>query len=108
MKVLVIDDDVNVLDFLKTFFDHLNHETVTTASPIEGLKKLVTEEPDLVLLDIMMPEKDGLTVLKEIKEIDTQVTVVMITAYKNILAPTIRKNKSPAHFLILTVDDDVP
>lgn len=82
MRILAIDDDTEVLEFLKTFFTTLGHETILTSSSAEGLKQLVLTPPDLVLLDIMLPEKDGLTVLKEIKEIDKNVPVVMITAYK--------------------------
>jgi DNA-binding response OmpR family regulator len=83
MRVLVIDDDPDVLEFLKTFFENLGNEIMLTSSAKEGLKQVVVNQPDLVLLDIMMPEKDGLTMLKEIKELDKEVPVVIITAYKD-------------------------
>lgn len=83
MRVLIVDDDQEVLEFLKTFFENLGHETVTAGSSKEGLRQVVVAPPDLVLLDIMMPEKNGLVVLKEIKEIDKEVPVAMITAYKD-------------------------
>jgi DNA-binding response OmpR family regulator len=83
MRILVIDDDPDVLEFLKSFFDNLGHETILTTSPKEGLKQLVVNQPDLVLLDIRLPEKDGLEVLKEIKDIDRQAQVAMITAFKD-------------------------
>jgi DNA-binding NtrC family response regulator len=83
MKVLVIDDDPDVLEFLSAFFKNLGHTIVLKDSAKEGLKELVINQPDLVLLDIMMPDKDGLTVLKEIKEIDRDTPVAMITAYKD-------------------------
>ncbi|MBN1621041.1 MAG: response regulator [Endomicrobiales bacterium] len=83
MRVLVIDDDPFVLEFLKTFFENLKHEVILVDSSEEGMKKLVTEQPDLVLLDIMLPKKDGITLLKEMKEIDKEVSIAMITAYKD-------------------------
>lgn len=83
MKVLVIDDDPDVLEFLSAFFTNLGHKVVLKDSAKEGLKELVVNQPDLVLLDIMMPDKDGLTLLKEIKEIDKETPVAMITAYKD-------------------------
>lgn len=83
MRVLVIDDDKLVLEFLRVFFEGLKHEVILVNDPADGLKKLVVEQPDLVLLDIILPGKDGLTLLKEIKEIDKEVSVAMITAYKD-------------------------
>ncbi|MGA2090585.1 MAG: response regulator [Endomicrobiales bacterium] len=83
MRILVIDDDPDVLDFLKTFFTSLNHEVVTHNNAQDGLKALVSIVPDLVLLDIMLPQKNGLELLKEIKELDSKVPVAMITAYKD-------------------------
>jgi two-component system response regulator MprA len=83
MKVLVIDDDADVLEFLKAFFTNLGHSVVLKDNAKDGLKEVVVNQPDLVLLDIMMPEKDGLTLLKEIKDLDKDMPVAMITAYKD-------------------------
>src|SRR3989304_4180589 len=83
MRILIIDDDADVLDFLKAFFENLGHVCMLADSAKEGLKQLVLNPPDLILIDIMMPEKDGITLLKEVKEIDKEVTVAMITAYKD-------------------------
>jgi len=83
MKVLVIDDDPDVLEFLRAFFKNLGHDVVLKDSAKEGLREVVLNQPDLVLLDIMMPDKDGLTLLKEIKDVDKEVSVAMITAYKD-------------------------
>ncbi|MHB9155883.1 MAG: response regulator [Endomicrobiales bacterium] len=83
MRILIIDDDQDVLEFLKTFFGNMGHEAVLASTSKEGLRQVVVNPPDLVLLDIMMPEKDGLVVLKEIKEVDKEVPVAMITAYKD-------------------------
>jgi CitB family two-component system response regulator MalR len=83
MKVLVVDDDPFVLDFLKSFFENLKHDVTLVDNPADAMKKLVVEQPDLVLLDIMLPGKDGLVLLKEMKEIDKDVSIAMITAYKD-------------------------
>ena len=83
MKILVADDDVNILDYLKTLFEEFGHEVVITENSGDVLKKVVVDQPDLVLLDIVFPDKDGLVLLKEIKELDKEISVVMITAYKD-------------------------
>ncbi len=82
MKILIIDDDLEVLDVLESFFISLGHEVKTVLNSIEGLKLITTDIFDLAMLDIRLPEKDGIEVLKEIKNTDPQLQVVMITGYK--------------------------
>jgi len=82
MKIIIIDDDSETLDLLNTFFSSLGHQVTTTTNSIDGLKFIATEIFDLVLLDIKLPERDGIEVLKEIKQMDRNLPVVMITGYK--------------------------
>ncbi len=82
MKIIVIDDDNEVLELLNTFFSSLGHQVTTITNSIDGLKFIAKEIYDLVLLDIKLPERDGIEVLKEIKQIDKDLPVVMITGYK--------------------------
>jgi len=83
MRILIVDDDPDVLEFLDAFFANLGHETVRTDNAKQGLRELVVKQPDLILLDIMLGGEDGITVLKEMKEIDKEAQVVMITAFKD-------------------------
>ena len=57
-KLLIVDDDVNIRDMLKLYFENENYKVTTAADGIEGLKTFKLYEPDLVLLDIMIPRKD--------------------------------------------------
>ncbi|MCS7151388.1 MAG: response regulator [Endomicrobia bacterium] len=82
MRIIVIDDDKEILDLLETFFSTLGHQTDVFTNSIEGLRSIAKEVYDLVLLDIKLPERDGIEVLKEIKSVDTNLPVVMITGYK--------------------------
>ncbi len=82
MKIIVIDDDTETLDVLDTFLTSLGHQVVTTTNSVDGLKIIAKEIFDLVLLDIKLPERDGIEVLKEIKQMDRNLPVVMITGYK--------------------------
>jgi DNA-binding NtrC family response regulator len=61
----------------------LGHSVTTTVSSLDGLKFIVGEVFDLVLLDIVLPEKDGISLLKEIKQFDKMLPVVMITGYRD-------------------------
>ncbi len=78
-KILVIDDDANICDLLKIYFENEGYEIKTANDGVEGLNYFKMYEPDLVLLDIMLPKKDGWQVCREIREMSTK-PIIMITA----------------------------
>ena len=79
IKLLVVDDDHNICDMLKLYFENEGYNVKTANDGMEGLSYFKAFEPDLVLLDIMMPKKDGWQVCREIREISAK-PVIMITA----------------------------
>lgn len=83
-KVLVIDDDIQVREALQTLLER-NHYSVSTASSgSAGLKQVRESDPDLVLSDIMMPEMDGVEMLKRLKKMVPDLPVVLMTGYSSI------------------------
>ena len=78
-KLLIVDDDVNICGMLKLYFENEGYKVKTAYDGIEGVNCFKIYEPDLVLLDIMMPKKDGWQVCREIREISPK-PVIMITA----------------------------
>ena len=78
-KLLIIDDDANICEMLKLYFENEGYKVKTANDGIEGISYFKIYEPDLVLLDIMMPKKDGWQVCREIREISPK-PVIMITA----------------------------
>jgi len=79
--VLVVDDSDLIMEMAKAFLTAMGHEVVGEAYNGNDAVKIFTEKrPDLVLLDLVMPGKNGMQVLQEIKAIDPVVNVVMITA----------------------------
>jgi DNA-binding response OmpR family regulator len=78
-KILVIDDDANICDLLRLYFENENYEVKTAGDGVEGISYFKMYEPDLVLLDIMLPKKDGWAVCREIREMSSK-PVIMITA----------------------------
>lgn len=78
-KILVVDDDVNICDLLKLYFENEGYIVKTANDGVEGISFFKMYEPDLVLLDIMLPKKDGWQVCREIREISSK-PVIMITA----------------------------
>ena len=78
-KILIVDDDPNINDLLKLYFESEGYEVKTVTDGAEGVSYFKMYEPDLVLLDIMLPKKDGWQVCREIREISPK-PVIMITA----------------------------
>ncbi len=78
-KILVIDDDANICELLRIFLEKENYEIETASDGVAGLATFKQYDPDLVLLDIMLPKKDGWQVCREIREI-SQKPIIMITA----------------------------
>lgn len=78
-KLLVVDDDNNICDLLRIYFENEGYDVVVANDGVEAMNKFKMYEPDLVLLDLMMPKKDGLQVCREIRECSTA-PVIMVTA----------------------------
>ena len=78
-KILVVDDDNNISELLRLYFENEGYEVKTANDGAEGVNAFKAFEPDLVLLDVMMPKKDGWQVLREIREMSSK-PVIMITA----------------------------
>ncbi len=79
MKILIVDDDADSREILKTYLAAKGHQIVLAADGMEALKQFKDEQPDLVLLDIMMPQLDGWEVLQYIRAAG-RTPVLMITA----------------------------
>jgi two-component system response regulator AtoC len=81
MKILVIDDQNAILESLRMFFSEKGYETLTAEYGKEGLEKVQSEQPDIVISDIRLPDINGIEVLKTIRSINDQIFVIMITAF---------------------------
>lgn len=83
-KVLLVDDEVKILALgCAALARHPEFETLVARDGEEALELCISERPDLVFLDVMMPKKDGYTVCREIKQDPTiaYIKVVMVTAF---------------------------
>jgi two-component system phosphate regulon response regulator OmpR len=78
-SILVIDDDDKMNNLLKDYLAKFNYNTITSVEPGEGIELLKSKQPDLVILDVMLPNKNGIEVCKEIRQI-SNVPIVMLTA----------------------------
>ena len=78
-KIMVIDDDIKLSALIKDFLEPHKYQVVCFNNPIFALKKIKPLRPDLIILDIMMPEMDGFQVLRKVREL-LQTPVIMLTA----------------------------
>ena len=69
-KILVIDDEPDVVWSLKKILEARGYQVITAGNGVDGLEKASRDNPDLILLDIMMPRKNGFKVLQELKADD--------------------------------------
>ena len=82
--ILIIDDNKNMQVILHNILTDAGYQTISSATGKNGIKEVKHTLPDLVLLDIRLPEMNGLDVLKKIKDFDEELLVIMITAYGDI------------------------
>ncbi len=78
-KILVADDEKNIVQLLRLYLRNEGYEVVAAANGRQALDRFATESPDLVLLDLMMPELGGFEVCTEIRKV-SDVPVIMLTA----------------------------
>ena len=82
-KILIIDDDSNISDLLKLYFEKEGYGVKVATDGVEGLNFFNIYEPDIVLLDIMLPKKDGWQVCREIREISNK-PIIMVSAKSDV------------------------
>ena len=66
-KILIVDDDPDLVEAVTMILESKDYDVIAAYGGIEGLEKAKTDEPDLIVLDVMMPDKDGYAVCKELK-----------------------------------------
>ncbi len=89
-KILLVDDDVDFVESTKTILESKPYEVIVAHEGNEGLQKARNENPDLILLDIIMPIKDGFSAAEQLKK-DPQLSkipVIMLTSFSQRHAET--------------------
>lgn len=79
-KILIVDDNNNVCFLLKSFLEEIDYDVLTSNNGKDALIKAKKEKPDIILLDIRMPDMDGLEILWNIRKRDKEVCIIMVTA----------------------------
>ena len=82
-KILIVEDDKSFLWILRQSFDNEGFSVVFAQDGEEGLKMAVEEKPDLILLDILLPKMDGITMAKKLKEKGVNSQIIFLTNLKD-------------------------
>ncbi|MFZ2949377.1 MAG: response regulator transcription factor [Desulfuromonadaceae bacterium] len=80
MKILIVEDEKKVASFIKRGLEEDSFQVTLSHDGVDGLKRASSGEYDLIVLDCMLPKKDGLSVVQELREAGNQVPVLMLTA----------------------------
>lgn len=83
-KILIIDDDADIVESMRVVLESKNYDVVSASSGQEGLDKAKQENPDLIILDVMMPNMDGFEMSRAIKgdPEHKNIPILMLTAIK--------------------------
>ena len=83
-KIMVIDDEPDVITYLTTLLEENGYQTDSARDGVEGLKKIKENRPDLVCLDILMPEKSGIGLYRELRKDEglKGIPVVIVTGFR--------------------------
>ena len=78
---MIVDDEISILNLLKDFFTRIGHEVLTFDSPKAALQSFAKNPFPIVLTDLNMPEMHGLELIRQMKQITTDIKIVVLTGY---------------------------
>ncbi len=81
MKILVVDDDLHIQKLYKEELEEEGYQVVIAGTGSKAMELFQQEDPDLVTLDILMPDVDGIKLLRQMKEKKPRLPIIMSTAY---------------------------
>lgn len=116
-KILIVDDEPDMVTFLSALLEDEGYTTITASDGEEGITKVKSEKPDLVSLDLLMPNKTGIKMFRELRKDDEvrDIPVVMVTGFGKDDVPSMdfkewiqqRAIKPPEAYLEKPVDKEM-
>lgn len=118
-KIMVADDDEEFIDLIRMFLESNKYDVITESDPLKISNTIKREKPDLLLLDIMMPQKDGFEIINELQEenVTASVPIIVLTALRFEVfqekggltgLPEIISKNIPEDFLKKILEDNLP
>ncbi|HPM42745.1 MAG TPA: response regulator [Candidatus Omnitrophota bacterium] len=82
-KILIVDDEIDFINMMKIKLEENDYDVVSSSTGKDVIDIIKKQKPDAVLLDVMMPEVDGLNILKQVRSFDETIPVFIVTAFSN-------------------------
>ncbi|MGZ5549120.1 MAG: response regulator [Nitrososphaeraceae archaeon] len=79
-RIMIIDDDVDITNLFSIFLEHNGYSVDAYTNPVEAFNNFRKNSHDLIILDLKMPNMDGITLYHKIKEIDNNIIICLTTA----------------------------
>lgn len=81
-KILVVDDDIHHIERLELILSQIeNTRTIQGTDGVEGFNLYASEQPDVILTDLVMPNLDGLEMIKQIRELDSEIPIIAFSGF---------------------------
>ncbi len=80
-RILLVDDEADFMELMSSRIRSWGYEVIEALTGKDGLSVLSKEKPDIIILDYMLTDMDGIEVLKKIRKVDKKIPVIMFTAY---------------------------
>lgn len=105
-RILIVDDEEDICRTLSDFLTDCGYEVLQATSGEEAIRLVKAARPHLILLDIRMPEMDGLEILRRVRAVDQEVGVIMITAFTDITIAQESLKSGASDFVTKPIDLD--
>ena len=103
-KILLIDDEMDFITVMQLRLQANGYTVITAYTGEDALKRIKEENPDALLLDIMLPGEDGLSILKKIRQENKNIPVFMMTAFSNEERYSAANKLNASGFILKTSD----
>src|SRR5581483_8743329 len=98
-SILIIDDEIGIRESLQTLLELEDYHVETAETGDDGLTRIAEQPFDLVLLDLALPDRNGLEILREIRDRDPSLAVILITAYGTVENAVLAMQTGAANFV---------
>ncbi len=84
VNILVVDDEPDICEYMKTMLEASGYGVTTLTDPTQAIEKIRNEEFHVLIIDLMMPKMDGISLIQNIRKIDSDIAIVVFTGYPSV------------------------